>query len=377
MATHFKLSPISLAALTLSCGMSLSAAAQTAPPPTSLRLPQVTVTGKTAPVLDANSADVGGFGVPLAQTPQSVSVLGADLLVATGAQSLSTVIKLDASLADSYNTTGYLESVSVRGFLLNQSGNFSRNGLITSNDGPIALENLEHVEVLKGVAGLQSGVSAPGGLVNYVTKAPLPGNFVTAAVSATDNGGAKLHLDANQQVGAVGLRVNLVDESLRPKFDQANGSRQLLAVALQTRLDAVTALSANIEYHRKQQPSVPGLGLLDANGDGVGDAFPAQIQPRLNLNDQPWSQPFEASSTSAELALDHQINAHWRARVALNTQRLTIDDRLAFPDGCSNAATYVYPGLCANGDVDVYDYRSEGEQRKLWSWDARLAACRT
>jgi iron complex outermembrane receptor protein len=28
--------------------------------------------------------------------------------------------------------------------------------------------------------------------------------------------------------------------------------------------------------------------------------------------------------------------------------------------------------LCANGDVDIYDYRSEGERRKLWSWDARM-----
>jgi len=370
--THFKLSPISLAALTLAGGLSLSAAAQTVPPPTSQRLPQVTVTGKTAPVLDVNSADVGGFGVPLAQTPQSVSVLGADLLAASAAQTLSSVIKLDASLADSYNTTGYLESVSVRGFLLNQSGNFSRNGLITSNDGPMALENLARIEVLKGVAGLQSGVSAPGGLVNYVTKTPLPGAFVTAAISATDHGGTKLHLDANQQWDALGLRVNVVDEALRPRFDQANGSRQMLAVALAANLSPATTLSANLETHRKQQPSVPGLGLLDANGDGVGDAFPARIQPRLNLNNQPWSQPFATSSSSAELALTHQINADWHTRVALNAQRLQIDDRLAFPDGCSNAATYVYPGLCANGDVDIYDYRSEGEQRKLWSWEARL-----
>ena len=32
----------------------------------------------------------------------------------------------------------------------------------------------------------------------------------------------------------------------------------------------------------------------------------------------------------------------------------------------------IYPGLCANGDVDIYDYRSEGEKRKVSSWDAYL-----
>ncbi len=36
----------------------------------------------------------------------------------------------------------------------------------------MALENKESIEILKGLAGLQSGMLAPGGLVNYVTKRP-------------------------------------------------------------------------------------------------------------------------------------------------------------------------------------------------------------
>lgn len=365
MAFCLKLSPLALA---LAASASLPAFAQTVPQ----NLQPVTVTGKTAPMLDIERADVSGFGVLLAKSPQSVTVLSADLLTASAAQTLSQVIKLDASLADSYNTTGYIESVSIRGFLLDQGGNFSRNGLITSNDAPIALENKERIEVLKGVAGLQSGVSAPGGLVNYVTKAPMKDNFVTAELSANDSGGAKLQLDVNQKLGAVGVRLNLVDEALRTQYDQADGSRQLLSLALATELSPATSVSANLEYHRKRQPSVPGLGLLDSNADGVGDTLPRSINPRLNLNNQTWSQPFEAGSTTAEVALNHSIDASWRTRVAFNTQRLDIDDRLAFPDGCSSAANYVYPGLCANGDVDIYDYRSEGERRRLWSWYARL-----
>ncbi len=365
MASCLKLSPLALA---LAASATLPTFAQTLPP----SLQAVTVTGKTTPVLDAQSAQVSGFGVPLAKSPQSVTVLGADLLAATAAQSLSQAIRLDASLADSYNTTGYIESLSIRGFLLDQSGNFSRNGLITSNDAPIALENKERIEVLKGVAGLQSGVSAPGGLVNYVTKVPRKEAFVSAALLADDHGGAKLQLDVNQTLGGVGWRLNLVDEALRPQFDQADGSRQLLSLALVSALSPASSLSANLEYHRKRQPSVPGLGLLDSNGDGLGDTLPSRIDARLNLNNQAWSQPFEISSSTAEVALSHRFEGNWSARMAANTQRLDIDDRLAFPDGCSSATTYVYPGLCANGDVDVYDYRSEGERRSLSSWDARL-----
>ncbi len=332
----------------------------------------ITVSAKHAPVLDADNAAVGGFNTLLAKTPQSVTVIGADLLSGTATQSLSQALKLDASLADAYNTTGYLESLSVRGFLLDQTSNFRRNGLATSNFVPIALENKERVEVLKGVAGMQTGVSAPGGLVNYVTKVPQKEAFTTLTAGADGNGGSKMHIDANRMIGNVGLRLNLAGENLRSHFERADGSRQFVSLALATALTPQTSVSVDLEYHRKSQPSVPGLGLLDSNGDGVGDTLPSIINPRLNLNNQSWSLPFQATTTSAGLALNHRVNANWQARAAINTQRSSINDRVAFPDGCSSAVKYVYPGLCANGDVDLYDYRSDDQQRKLSSWDAHL-----
>ncbi len=366
MASNLRLSPL-VAALTASAVF--ASFAQTA----AGRLDAVTVTGKSVPLLDVENAEVGGFAAPLAKTPQSVTVMTADLLAASAAQSLSHVLRLDASLADNYNTTGYIESLSVRGFMLDQGSNFRRNGLAISNYAPMALETLERVEVLKGASGLQSGVSAPGGLVNYVSKAPLKNAFSTLTFGVDGNGGSKVHLDSSMALGALGLRLNLVDEQLHSHFDQANGSRQLLSLALATSLNASTSVSADLEYQRRSQPSVPGLGLLDSNGDGVGDSLPGPINPRLNLNNQGWSLPFQASSSTFQLALKHRFSADWQGHVALNSQSTRVNDRLTFPDGCSSAAVYVYPGLCGNGDVDVYDYRSEGEQRSLTSWDAHLA----
>ena len=365
--THFNVSP-SAAALALL--FSAPGWAQTASP--TQRLEAVTVTGKAAPVLDVDRADVGGLGLTLAKTPQSVTVLGADLLAATASSSLSQAIKLDASLDDSYNTTGFIESLSVRGFLLDQGNNFMRNGLPVSNYAPIAMENKERIEILKGVAGLQSGVSAPGGLVNFVSKTPQRDAFTTVSLGADGNGGSKVHLDSNTAWGAVGVRVNLAAEDQRTPFDRADGKREFASVALSTLAAPGTRISADLEYHHKKQPSVPGLGLLDSNGDGVGDTLPTNNYARLNLNNQSWSQPFEAASSNAQFAVDHQINANWQARVGLGMQRTIVHDRLAFPDGCSNATNYVYPGLCANGDVDVYDYRSENEERSTWAWDAKL-----
>ncbi len=332
----------------------------------------ITVTGKSAPVLDIVRTDVGGLSLTLLQTPQSIAVLGADLLAATASSSLSQAIKLDASLSDSYNTTGYIEGLSVRGFLLDQNNNYLRNGLPVSNYAPVALENKERIEVLKGVAGLQAGVSAPGGLVNYVTKTPQPGNFSTVLLGGDDTGGSKVHLDHNTHWDDTGVRFNLATENLHTVFDRAEGKREFASLVLATQVASTTKLTVDMEYHHKKQPSVPGLGLLDANGDGVGDTLPASNYSRLNLNSQSWSLPFEATSTHAQILVDHQITEYWKSHFGLSTQRTIVQDRLAFPDGCSTGPNYVYPGLCGNGDVDIYDYRSENEGRSTWAWDANM-----
>ena len=363
---------LKLLASAIAVALAGTAVAQTAQPQPAQKIEPITVTGKSSPVLDADNADVGGFSAALAKTPQSITVIGADLLASTGAQTLSHALKLDSSLADSYNTLGYIESLSIRGFLLDQTGNFRRNGLAMTNYAPIAFENKERIEILKGVAGLQSGVSAPGGLVNYVTKVPLKEAFTTAAVSGDQYGTAKAHIDTNSSFGNVGVRFNVAAERLRSQFDHTHGDRQFASLAMATQLNSQTSVSADFEYHRRSQPDVPGLGLLDINGDGVGETLPTRINPRLNLNNQTWSLPFQTTTSTAQVALNHRFSADWQARVAANLQNSKLNDRIAFPDGCSTAANYVYPGLCANGDVDVYDYRSEGEKRKVSSWDAYL-----
>ena len=368
MALHFKLTPVAGATALALCLATAAQAQQN-----NAALTEVTVTAKAAPVLDAQTGDVGGLGLSWFKTPQSISVLGTDILSATGASMLSQAIKLDASLADSYNTTGYIESISVRGFLLDPTGNYRRNGVAISNYTPLALENKERIEILKGVAGMQSGVSSPGGLVNYVTKVPMAEAFNTVQLGTDSNGGTKLQLDSNGHWGAAGVRVNIATEKLESHFNRASGSREFASMALSQNLSAQTNVTLGMEYHHKRQPSVPGLGLLDTNGDGVGETLPPTINPRLNLNDQNWSLPFEATNTVFQLGLKTRLGDAWNAQASVALQRTLVNDRIAFPDGCSNAATYVYPGLCANGDVDVYDFRSEGEERTSWGWDARAS----
>jgi len=99
---------------------------------------------------------------------------------------------------------------------------------------------------------------------------------------------------------------------------------------------------------------------------------PAPLDPRLNLNNQSWSQPFQSQARAASLAWRKPLSNDWNLAVRHAWQEIRTDDRLAFPDGCSSGPTYVYPGLCGNGDVDVYDYRSDGERRVNRNTEATL-----
>ncbi len=341
------------------------------------RTDPVTVVGKAAPVFEQENADVGGFVAPLMRTPQSVSVLGADLLAAVGARTLSGVSRLEAGLADSYNAIGYLESLTVRGFELRAIGNYRRQGLAWNNTAPLAGEGLERIEVLKGVAGMLAGVAAPGGLVNLVGKRPLAqaGSEITSEF--TEHGNRRLHLDATLRfAGERGLRANLAVEALRPQIEAERGERALAHLAWSQPL-AGGRLEVEAEATRQRQPSVPGFGLLDRDGDGVGETLPGLTNARgsrpgvlsswLNLNAQPWSLPVVNTSTHLGAEWRGAFAEGWSARVAARHWQGRLDDRIAFPDGCSAAAVYVYPGWCGDGTVDLYDYRSENERRRMTS----------
>ncbi len=369
--------------LALACALAfLPAAGALAQSIETKRTEPVTVVGKAAPVLEQERADVGGFEAPLSQTPQSVTVISADLLAVTGSRTLSAAARLEAGLADSYNTTGYLESLSVRGFELRSIGNYRRNGLAWNNQTYHASESIERIEVLKGVTGMLAGVSAPGGLVNFVSKRPLAQPSHEVTVDLTEHGNRRLHLDTNSRLGpSGGLRLNLAHERLRPPIEAAQGERQLAHLAYSQAV-AGGQLDVDAQWSRHRQPSVPGFGLLDRDGDGMGETLPAlsnarrpgpeTLSSRLNLNAQPWSLPMNDESAHLGAEFRRTLADGWEARLAARHWRSRLDDRVAFPDGCGAGPVFVYPGWCGDGSVDLYDYRSENERRRMTSASAQL-----
>ncbi len=355
---HFRRSHITLAASAL-CLAASQAGAQAGN--------LVTITGKgTAPL------GVGGFGdVPLARSPLQASVFGTQALTDAGVASLADLTRLDASVSDAYNTEGYWSYFTVRGFVLDNRSNFRRDGLPINGETSLALGNKDRVEILKGTSGIQAGTSAPGGLVNLVVKRPT-GSVRQAALGWREDGTLEGSIDIGERFGSdgrFGLRINAGWTTLRPQTQAADGRATLFALASDWQLTPDARIEFEFERSRHSQPSTPGFSVL---GDRVPDA--KRIDPRTSLNNQPWSLPVELDGDTASVRWVQRLSADWRATAHAATQRLHSDDRVAFPFGCYDAAADIYYAdrYCPDGSFDLYDFRSEGERRRVDAFDLRV-----
>jgi iron complex outermembrane recepter protein len=306
----------------------------------------------------AASAMVSIGDAPLSRTPISANVIGAQQIEAIGAKRLADLTKFDASVSDAYNTAGYWDYATVRGFVIENKFNYRREGLPINAETFIALDNKDSVEFLKGTSGIQAGTSAPGGLVNYNVKRPTEKDLRTVRLEATSYGSMLAAVDLGGRAGdnkEFGYRINAAAEKVDNYTPAAKGNRQLLAVAADWRINKDSLLEAEFEYSHRSQPSVPGMSLM-------GKTLPAP-NAKLNINNQAWSQPVVLDGLTGTVKFEQAINSNWRWSAQAGTQQLTSQDRVAFPFGCTDGDNYYANTYCPNGNFDLYDFRSDNENR--------------
>ncbi len=319
----------------------------------------VTITGRAE-----KSLSVGGFGdLPAAETPLQATGFAADRLEDAGAGSIAGLVTLDASVGDAYDAPGYWSIIAVRGFTLDNRFNYRRDGLPINAETAIGLDNKESIEILKGASGIQAGTSAPGGLVNLLVKRP-QANQRSARLAWQQPGSVLAAADVGDRAGpegSFGWRVNLAAERLDPQQRNTEGRRALGAFAVDWRLSPATLLEAEFESSRQRQPSVTAFSML-------GDRVPAasEVDPRLNLNHQPWGAPVVFAGNTGSLRWRQQLDESWTLTVHAMTQRLRTDDRTAFPYGKYDPATFdcdPCDRFAADGSFTYWQFISDNERR--------------
>lgn len=362
---HIRLRPTTLAVLLLSGGASLSWAQEVAPTDT----PSVLETRVAAPRARDAKAAIAGFGnTPAWKAPAQAASYSKDTLRAAQVRQLSDLTALDASLSDAYNAPGYWSILAVRGFELDLTQNYLREGLPISAETALPLDNKSGVEVFKGTSGIQSGISAPGGLINLLVKRPV-GSVRNAELSWSSRNSVLGAVDLSERLGAeqsVGVRLNAAHETLRPNPHPSDGQRHLVALAADWRIQPGTLLEVEVEHSRTQQNSTPGHSL---HGLRVPDAD--DIDPDLNLNGQAWTRPTVMEGSTGSIRLTQALGSQWTAVGSYGEQHLRADDRAAFPFGCS--AESVYDRYCSDGTYDVYNYQSDDEVRITRALDVSVS----
>lgn len=317
-------------------------------------------------------AAVGGFQqAPLLDTPASISVFSEQLLQDRQVRKLSEVLQSDASVGESYAPIGYYENFNVRGFELNAANSYKINGQTVAGEQSVALENKQQVELLKGLSGLQSGVAEPGGLVNYVTKRAADVRSIT--LSTNEQGERYLATDLGGWFGSerqFGLRANLAHEDIRSYVDHADGKRDFASLAFDWQISPNATLQLDAEYQHREQRSVPGYQLLG------GSELPHGIDPDDRLAYQHWAKPVQTDSLNLDGRFEYRFSDNWTGTLAASRSKVVIDDYSSFAWGCYGSASCegaaVPNYFSAEGDYDIYDFRSPDDTRRIDESQATL-----
>jgi len=305
---------------------------------------------------------------PLKETPLSVTDVTSAVMSDQVSRVLSDVIKNDASVGEDYAPVGYYGDYEIRGFPIDLATGLQINGMTIAGEQDVPLENKQRVEIVKGIAGLESGVASAGGVIDYATKEPEPGERPTLDLATdhrgTSYGSTEFALPGFH--GNSGLLITAAGEDIHTYVEGANGWRGMGAADGRWQFGTKTQLTTDFEYQHKVERSEAGYQLLG------GSTVPAPVYPSVMLGFQPWSKPNTFDTFNAGARLEHTLATNWSLHFGGSYSHSLIDDNVIWPYGpaldangnslCPSAVPS-YNFFCPDGSYEIYDYRSPGELR--------------
>lgn len=319
-------------------------------------LKAVTVTADGEPVygapaaagFSAKNAKIGVLGErSLLETPFSVNVISREQLESASVNNLANLVRLDPSLTSSFSAVGYYDAVSIRGLSLNNWTNYYKNGLLFANQAKTPFENIERVEVMRGLTGFLQGFAAPGGAINYVTERPTPTWQRKAEIVVDEFGTFMPGIDVGGPLtedGRVGIRINAAGGQENYFVDEVETDRGFASVALDWLATDRLTIQLDAQVDQREGTTQPSLE-LNTNGQ-----VPQGVDPSRYLG-QPWAT-YDTLTREYALAADFRINDTWKASFKINDAHLYRDD---FSANIGN--------IQPNGDFDIEEYKSPGETR--------------
>ncbi|WP_454734721.1 TonB-dependent siderophore receptor [Cupriavidus necator] len=314
----------------LFCASLAHASPETAPE-TVATLPAVTVSA-TDDARDENGfatrkpASVTKSGVPVAETPRSVTVITRDVMDSQQAQSLGDALSNAAGVVTNvYGRRGWDDFI-IRGQRASES--LFVDGLLVETNNRIGqeLHGAERVEVLKGPASILYGAVQPGGMVNIVSKRPRPELFGELGLTVGSYGLRQVTADVGTPLsenGKAAFRVNALAMNSDDPTDFVWFRNRWIAPSLSLDLGArtdFTILASHNERQYVRQQGLPVNGTINPNRNGT--------LPASRFIGEPGAQPYDGEQNRIGYALTHRFDSGWTLNQNLRWQTLSLTGTL-------------------------------------------------
>ena len=241
-------------------------------------------------------------GLKPMDVPQSIQVIGSEIIEQQQAIRLSEVIKNTNGVYVGSARGGAQESFYSRGYDMS-ANNMFKNGFRYNAGSIPEVSGLEKVEFLKGGSALLFGNVAPGGIVNLVTKTP---SFKSGGEFMMQTGSYSYYKPSVDFYGPlnkhIAYRINGSYENSESFRDVVKNERIYINPSLLFNVTNKTQITLQADYLSADWTPDFGTGSI---GKEIADV------PRNSYFGALWSNG-QTKSTSASALVNHDFNKKWK-----------------------------------------------------------------
>jgi len=311
----------------------------------------------------------------LSTVPRSVQVINSEVIEQQGASDLSDVVQNVSNVTEHNNFGGTRDLFKIRGYEANVYEDGTRVYGLAQDKAVI--EDLESVEVVKGPESVLYGNMSPGGLINLISKRPMPISKNQVKATVDEHGKQRLSVDftgaANDDGTLLYRLVGVFDESDNWR-DNSDSKQIYVAPSLSWLVTDDTTLTFSYKYNKEELPFDRGT-LAVRNSTNTGWEF-------LDIGENDLGSDFSRQEREVHkfgFDVDHSINDNWSMRIkARNYDREGSAERVHFY--ASSAASQRGPfygqdgaSVAFDGTINRYINGSElSSNTQLYSWENNI-----
>lgn len=299
-------------------------------------------TGQPADSFKVDNLQSGKATAPLLYTPQTVTVVPAEILKERGSTNLTQALRNTPGITFEAGENGFSTSTNnfkIRG--IDTSGSIFIDGVRDNGVYARDMFNVDRVEVIKGAAS-DNGRGGAAGYVNIVSKTPAVEDFFRgeASLSFDDYGGVRERatLDINRRVGTAAVRLNgMIEDGDIYGRDEAEVSALGLAPSLALGLGTDTRVI--FSYEHLERRDLPDWGIYGAMASGL-DRYDPRARGASRTNFYGLASDYDDVTAQSALGrIEHDINDNWSISNQTRLSWLDREARYTVPTGFTAPAT--------------------------------------